>query len=339
MRKSKRLFKKVSQRLMIFVVVFVSCVNACIFSPMQVQAAVVGGAETLVSFTGIGDDTYTYVSGSSPNQLVMYPSWSTGYHTFNIRLSVDGVNPQFSEGNYFVYWADFFFWSGNNNDAQSYLDLTYYTHFNLINPYPNFGITTSGGSSTIESNTNYFGAHKVIYFAGSYDEIRSSFQVEFDFRISYWGVDASNMDYLAFRIANQSLQVFDTRSDYENVLEQIEHNTGETTDAVNNGFNQAMNGYDDSAGSQAASDLDNSASGYESAEDSIFTSSKSALDGFEFFDFNSIPAVVTGLSFITTTATAIFDAMGGTSGAGIVLSVLFAVMFVSIVIGLYRYFK
>lgn len=166
-----------------------------------------------------------------------------------------------------------------------------------------------------------------------------SLHFNFDINLHYWGVNASDLTSLYCRIESQSLIVRDSSSVYGDVLDRIEGNTENTVDAITDGFNDSINGYDDSAGSQVASDLDNSASGYESVEDSIFTSSKSSLEGFEFFDFNSIPAVVTGLSFITTTATAIFDAMGGASGAGIVLSVLFAVMFVSIVIGLYRYFK
>ena len=108
---------------------------------------------------------------------------------------------------------------------------------------------------------------------------------------------------------------------------------------TNNKLDNITNGYDSSSGDAASGKLDGSVSDFEQAEGSIFDSAQGHLKDFEFFDFNSIPAVVTGLSFVTSSMTAVFDAMGGLSGAGIVLSVLFAVMFLSIVIGLYRYFK
>ncbi len=112
-----------------------------------------------------------------------------------------------------------------------------------------------------------------------------------------------------------------------------------TTDKISDNIQDLVDGYDDTEGNAASGKLDGSASDFEQVEGSIFDSAQGHLKDFEFFDFNSIPAVVTGLSFVTSSMTAVFDAMGGLSGAGIVLSVLFAVMFLSIVIGLYRYFK
>lgn len=97
-------------------------------------------------------------------------------------------------------------------------------------------------------------------------------------------------------------------------------------------------GYDSSAGESASQTFADNAASLDAAERSIFTSAKSSLDGYTFFDIESVPAVVSGLSFVSATMTSIFGAMGGASGAGIVLSVLFSVMIVSIVIGLYRYY-
>lgn len=109
-------------------------------------------------------------------------------------------------------------------------------------------------------------------------------------------------------------------------------------DTVSKGFNDVMNGFDSSSGNQSHSRFQNGVAEYESAEGSLFTSAKSGMDGYTFFDFSSIPAMLTGMSFVTSIMTSIFNSMGGSSGAGIVLSVLFSVMLVAMAIGLYRYF-
>lgn len=109
-------------------------------------------------------------------------------------------------------------------------------------------------------------------------------------------------------------------------------------DTVAKGFNDVMNGFDSSSGNQSHSKFENGVAEYESAEGSLFSSAQSGMDGYTFFDFSSIPAMLTGLTFVTSIMTSIFNSMGGASGAGIVLSVLFSVMLVAMAIGLYRYF-
>lgn len=113
---------------------------------------------------------------------------------------------------------------------------------------------------------------------------------------------------------------------------------GDTQNHIANQTDDLTLGYDSSAGESASKTFADNAASLDAAERSIFTSAKSSLDGYTFFDIESVPAVVSGLSFVSATMTSIFGAMGGASGAGIVLSVLFSVMIVSIVIGLYRYF-
>lgn len=114
---------------------------------------------------------------------------------------------------------------------------------------------------------------------------------------------------------------------------------GNTQNHIANQTNDLTNGYDSTAGESASSTFADNAASYEQAESNIFTSAKSDLNNFQFYDIGSNSAVLVGLSFVASTMTAIFGAMGGLSGgAGIVLSVLFSVMLVSIVIGTYRYF-
>ena len=113
---------------------------------------------------------------------------------------------------------------------------------------------------------------------------------------------------------------------------------GDTQNHIANQTDELTNGYDNSAGESTSSQFSDGVAEYEEVEGSLFTSAKSGLQDYEFFNLESVPAVITGLSFVTSIMTSIFNSMGGASGAGIVLSVLFSVMLVSIVAGLYRYF-
>ena len=344
MKKNIRRLKNLFRKFTVFSVVFVALVNTCFYCP-EVYAADVGGAETLLSISSPSSSTIfgACVSGCKQGQINGVNLSNDDTLRLNLDFTVADLSTSFDDGDYFEYVVDLFIFGYSGSD-NSHIDNTVYVNtFEVWNPSVSGGYDNPNISFSSDYTRSYFsngttGFRRRFLVSGTYSKMYS-LHFNFDINLHYWGPNVNDLVNLFCLIETQSLIVRDSSSVYGDVLDRIEGNTENTTDAVTDGFNQAMNGYDDSAGSQAASDLDNSASGYESAEDSIFTSSKSSLEGFEFFDFNSIPAVVTGLSFITTTATAIFDAMGGASGAGIVLSVLFAVMFVSIVIGLYRYFK
>lgn len=99
------------------------------------------------------------------------------------------------------------------------------------------------------------------------------------------------------------------------------------------------NGYDDSAGSAANDAFKGSSDALASAEDSLFQSASSGMKDFKFFDLKSVPALLTGLSFVNSVIVSMFNSMGGLSGAGIVLSVLFCIVFVTIIIGIRKYYS
>lgn len=116
--------------------------------------------------------------------------------------------------------------------------------------------------------------------------------------------------------------------------------SGDTQNHIANQTDQLTNGYDSSAGDSMNESFSASLTEYQTSEDSLFSAAQSGLDSFTFIDFTSYPALVTAMSFVTSMMTSIFIAMGGETGpVGIVLSVLFSVMLVSMVIGLYRYFQ
>lgn len=116
--------------------------------------------------------------------------------------------------------------------------------------------------------------------------------------------------------------------------------SGESVDdIIGDNVQDLVDGYNDSTGNQVSSDFESGVNDYDQAEDNLFNSSTGALQGFEFFDFGSFSAVTSGLSFCSSLLTSIYENFGGINGIGIVISVLFSVLFMAIVIGLFRYYK
>lgn len=112
-----------------------------------------------------------------------------------------------------------------------------------------------------------------------------------------------------------------------------------TQNQIANQTDQLTHGYDSSAGNASHDKFQGSVNEYEAAEDSLFATATDNIAKFEFFDFQSIAAVMTGITFVTSTMTKIFDLSGGISGVGIILSVLFSVMLVSMALGLYKRYQ
>lgn len=115
--------------------------------------------------------------------------------------------------------------------------------------------------------------------------------------------------------------------------------SGDTQNHIANQTDQLTNGYDDSKGNEVNSELSTGLNEYQTAEDSLWATATTGLKDFTFFDFESVPAMITGMSFITSIMGKWFNEAGGTSGVGIVLSILFSVMLVSMVLGLYRLYQ
>lgn len=126
-----------------------------------------------------------------------------------------------------------------------------------------------------------------------------------------------------------------TRTEYNQIIESVNNLGGKIDDLGDD----LMHGYDSSAGSATNTQLKGSVDSYGSMENTLFDSVSGGLSDYEFFDFSSVPAMITGLSFIGSIFLSWFNAAGGASGVGIVLSVLFSVMLVSMALGLYRHYQ
>lgn len=112
-----------------------------------------------------------------------------------------------------------------------------------------------------------------------------------------------------------------------------------SSSVLGNNVQAIKDGYDSTTGSSAQSTLDSSLSGADQQSTSLFTSASSTLSGFQLTDISAFSAVASGLSFVSSTMTSIYEALGGVNGAGIVLSVGCSVLFVSFVIGAYKFYN
>lgn len=96
-------------------------------------------------------------------------------------------------------------------------------------------------------------------------------------------------------------------------------------------------GYDSSTGDSASSEFGSGVAELDAAENSLFNSSTDAISDFTFFDIGSVPAITTGVSFVSSCMAMIFDSSGGLSGAGVVMSISLCVLIASVIIGIWRY--
>lgn len=127
-----------------------------------------------------------------------------------------------------------------------------------------------------------------------------------------------------------------SKSEFNAAAAAVEKQTAE----FNAQMNDLKNGYDSSSGETMNQEFASSVKEYQTTSDSLFSSAQTGLESFTFVDFSSYPLLVTSMSFVTSLMTSVFRAMGGESGpVGIVLSVLFSVIIVSMAIGLYRFYS
>lgn len=169
------------------------------------------------------------------------------------------------------------------------------------------------------------------------DENSNFYDICNTFTVKYTGYKTV-ADYTAAMSNIQSELEYQT-TELESQTVELQSQTSEMK-KQNSKLDNLTSGYDASAGSLVNDDLSASLTGYETSQDSLFSAAQSGLDSFTFVDFSSYPTLVTSMSFVNSLMTSVFASMGGESGpAGIVLTVLFSVMLVSMIIGLYRYFQ
>ncbi len=387
MRKYKRFIRNLTKKFFIYVVVFVSVVNACFFVPMKVQAA--DSVSYVTPYMRIFFDNDVVVDHGKPVSPYPDSSFQVVKTSSSFRQSrFSGSSATNSSGTtYFSGSTSFseiatfegsfrvgiYFW---NEGELADLFSNGYINLSTLNVYIPFRLTSasgtdeSGGASIDDSNHLYdgiFDIPTVITLPNGGEVLTnlmksstsvyvleltlvdisyrsgSSFYVDCPYICSSES-DSGTVFYENLDISVEPLfSVYDDpgaiNDGYIRYTTGVAYSGESVDDIIGDNVQDLVDGYNDSAGNQAASDLGNSASGYEQAEDSLFQGSESSLSGFEFFDFSGYTGITTGLSFVSSMLVSIYNNFGGMSGIGIVISVLFSVMFLAIVIGLYRYFK
>lgn len=367
MRKSKRYIKKFSERFIVYIVVFVAFVNACFFMPIQVQAS--DGSFDFSKSLSIHVGFVRVVNYSAPvspfpdNALFRVVKTSSAFHSSNssnINISQNGgkyngtindaVFDTYEVGTFqsnLVFRFDFNYDHVNSIAEDGYinfpsLDIQFYFRFQndssvhpdtfkgvFDTPYlinvPNGNIIytrlepVDSGQWVLTLNLSEF----------SY-QIGQNFQVVCPYTCSVQSPMGSTL--------NERFDI--TIADVYNVgVTGIGYPGLSTKGNLENNVQDLVDGYNDSAGNQVSSDFESGVNDYDQAEDNLFNTSTGVLQGFEFFDFGSFSAVTSGLSFCSSLLTSIYENFGGINGIGIVISVLFSVLFMAIVIGLFRYYK
>lgn len=138
-----------------------------------------------------------------------------------------------------------------------------------------------------------------------------------------------------------------TKKEFNAAVPAIEKQTLEMqkqTEAMKKEMDDLKNGYDSSVGEQANNKLSDSLDSFSDMEDSMFASATEHLDQFQIFDHNLLFAsgapLSASLTFVTSLMTSTFIQMGGADGAaGIVLSILFTVVLISLALGIYKFYS
>lgn len=265
-----------------------------------------------------GADTSDY-----PKQVYTTSSLS---HTFSFSVpprQVDaGNNPPLYD-----------FYDSYKVNAAFDIDYTHVYKFSVSLPSAKF---SKVGSATYEELRFKLlvGSSEYILVSGS---TPLNFYLSSDLMASAWALqcsflgvfnDSNISSSLSVKLSSFVVEIYDCGPE-GNLQNQLAHQTDQIT-----------SGYDSSAGSTMNDQFSSSVSDYQQAEDSLFDAATSGMNDFEFINFTSYPALVTAMTFVTSTMSSIYQIFGGESGPiGIVLAVLFSVMLVSMVIGLYRFYQ
>ena len=273
----------------------------------------------------------------------------------------DGPSNKINPYEFRMYQVD---GAGNQNDNSSFhrsyfstsYDLTFllrfvgsefdFSYFYFIYPFClSFKLDTSGFTDRVHgfhysiepvgSTANYFSCYStnssfyIVPVPGmSFYRERNAY-IPFNFRVTM-----SCYSYYAFGVDHYWFPVIftvDLSTSFENnrFLYPVYVYPG-TADEVTDGYKNGSMG-------SASTDLNNSLSGYEQAENNLFTSANQGVGSFQFQKLDT-PALISSMSFVSTFLQSIYTSSGGLNGLGLLPAVVFTFTFASIVVGLYRYY-
>lgn len=232
------------------------------------------------------------------------------YHCFSSWYGIDNFNVDANHTYKFEFWFDSI--SEYDDDWVTYSDLQLFANIGGCK-YP-LSLFKSGEDNKIS-----------IYISGDRMSDSMSFEAVF-YGVCNLKAD-SHIGFIQLVINNLNVAYYDMGP------------SGDTQNHIANQTDKLTNGYDDSNGNSVNSDFSASLDDYTTSEDSLWGTATSNLESFAFFDLSTVPLVVTGISFVTSIMSGWFEQSGGADGVGIVLSILFSVMLVSMALGLYRLYQ
>lgn len=239
--------------------------------------------------------------------------YSNGYYAVDLPVRLDTYSgPMFVDG--FIRFA---------------LSLDFYLSNGVkINP-SNIKYTLDSPNSS-SSLVWFFNGSFVSYFSGfpaSYNSLVGTLHVEFWYSQAGQSAVPINLKFSA----KASPDSFHDINGYKvNPYDSTQIIIDNQTEDLTNGFN-------DSSGNTASDALGSGIADYDQAEGNLFTSASTSMEDFKFTPLDSVPAVTTSISFVSSLMAMIFDQSGGLTGAGIVMSVSLCALIGSIVVGVYRY--
>lgn len=181
---------------------------------------------------------------------------------------------------------------------------------------------TSGNFTLSNSSNSQLGVQFVfdnVQLGANKDHI--SFTIDFDMSVTFpsGNYDMATTIYYSFTVQDENMTF--------------------TSGFADGSGRDITDGYDASSGNASQSKLDTSLSQSEAKQDSLFTSASDTLSDFALSDISTMPKVVSALSFVSSTMTSIYTALGGINGVGIVLSVGCSILFVSLAVGAYKFYS
>lgn len=364
MRKSRYFIKNLVKKINVYVVVFVALVNACFYCPEVYAADSLDASDLVNVYVGftqvISNSEAVSPEPTASFDVVMDSSAFRFPSSGNISINQNGdrfngtyngsVIGSYQVGTFssnLIFRVSFSSLADLAEDGYVHFpDLKIQFYFTLrgrISDYDDVGLGTfdvpylvnipnsSLVYARIESVPEIPGRWVVTLNLSEYSyKINENFQIVCPYKVSFQSPNGSSLNN-RFSVYVSDVNEFD--------FSCVAYPGLSTKGDLENNVKDLVDGYNDSTGNQVSSDFESGVNDYDQAEDNLFNTSTGALQGFEFFDFGSFSAVTSGLSFCSSLLTSIYENFGGINGIGIVISVLFSVLFMAIVIGLFRYYK
>lgn len=365
MRKRRNL----ADKLMIMMCAVLIAVSAFFYAPMEVEASYDEGYENDIEalsdtgewkspmFVGVGEDVL----------LTEAPFYAFSYGTIDRELYQDTESVWFyndvpgTHSNTTTFSYNLPIYRLNDNSILKIDSNTFEFMFSLynVNPYLNINV----GNAYL-SNSMYSSKVKEAYVVYNgkkyYGQLNEGSFIYFDFIVETVGspvyLDGKAMS-LNIVVDNEVFLSSDT-SDFQYVgasyTPNVHFTLGTSSYAFyvrpfveyDNGFEDSMldgfESYDEKYKhdySTLGEEFETNFSDFHLTEETLWTPSETILTEFSFFDLTSVPAMVTGISFVGSVMSGWFESAGGVDGVGIVLSILFSVVIVAMVLGLYRWYQ